>query len=69
MVPVSEKEGPSSGESAREALLGGASGQKTAGSGGFLGSEQVYLGFPELTPDQLDHLEIESPFSLQCKLS
>ncbi len=37
--------------------------------GGLVGSIQVYLGFPESTPDQLDHLGMESPFSRECELS
>lgn len=37
--------------------------------GGFLGSEQVQLGFPESNSNQLDHLGVESPFSRKGKLS
>ncbi|XP_016384369.1 stonustoxin subunit alpha-like [Sinocyclocheilus rhinocerous] len=33
--------------------------------GRFLVSEQVYLGFPESTPDALDHLGMAFPFSRQ----
>ncbi len=37
-------------------------------AGGFLGSKQIYLGFPELTPNELDHLGMESPFSGEGEL-
>ncbi len=37
--------------------------------GGHVGSKQVYLSFPELTPDQPDHLGMESPFSGGGELS
>ena len=37
--------------------------------GGLVGSKQVYLGFPESTPDQLDRLGMESPFPGESELS
>ncbi len=37
--------------------------------GGHVGSKQVYLSFPESTPDQPDHLGMESPFSGGGELS
>ncbi len=37
--------------------------------GGLVGSKQVYLAFPELTPNQLDRLGMVSPFSEEHKLS
>lgn len=36
--------------------------------GGFLRSEQAHLGFPEMIPNQLDHLGMKSPFSRKSKL-
>ncbi len=36
---------------------------------GLVGGKQVYLSFPESTPDQPDHLRMESPFSGECELS
>ncbi len=37
--------------------------------GGLAGSKQVYLSFPESTPDQPDRLGMESPFSGESELS
>ncbi len=37
--------------------------------GGLVGSKQVHLSFPELTPDQPDCLGMESPFSRGRELS
>ncbi len=37
--------------------------------GGLAGSKQVYLSFPESTPDQPDRLRMESPFSGESELS
>ncbi len=37
--------------------------------GGLRGGKQVYLSFPESTPDQLDRLGMESPLSGECELS
>ncbi len=51
------------------------SGRNTAGIqlavGGLAGSKQVYLSFPESTPDQPDRLGMESPFSgeVSCRES
>ncbi len=45
------------------------SGSNTAGSGKIVGSKQVHLSFPELTPDQPDCLGMESPFSRGRELS
>ncbi len=37
--------------------------------GGLGGSKQVYLTFPESTPDQPDRLGMESSLSRECELS
>ncbi len=37
--------------------------------GGLGGGKQVYLSFPEPTPDQPDRLRMESPLSGECELS
>ncbi len=37
--------------------------------GRLAGSKKVYLSFPESTPDQPDHLKMESPFSGERELS
>ncbi len=37
--------------------------------GGLGGRKQVYLSFPESTPDQPDRLGMESPVSGECELS
>ncbi len=37
--------------------------------GGLGGGKQVYLSFPESTPDQPDRLGMESPFSGERELS
>ncbi len=37
--------------------------------GGLGGGKQVYLSFPESTPDQPDRLGMESPLSGECELS
>ncbi len=34
-----------------------------------MGGNQVYLSFPESTPEQPDRLRMESPFSGECELS
>ncbi len=36
---------------------------------GLVGGNQVYLSFPESTPEQPDRLRMESPFSGECELS
>ncbi len=37
--------------------------------GGLGGGKQVYLSFPEATPDQPDRLGMESSLSGECELS
>ncbi len=37
--------------------------------GGLVEDNQVHLSFPELTPEQTDHLGMESPFSRERELS
>ncbi len=36
--------------------------------GGLGGGKQVYLSFPESTPDQSDRLGMDSPLSGECEL-
>ncbi len=45
------------------------SGKVQLAVGGLGGSKQVYLSFPESTPDQPDRLGMESPLSGECELS
>ncbi len=43
-------------------------GERQLAMGGLTGSKQVYLSFPESTPDQPDRLRGESPFSGESEL-
>ncbi len=44
-------------------------GRKTAGNGTCSGGKQVYLSVAEASPNQLDHLRVESPFSRKGRLT
>ncbi len=59
--------GPAPRPPCAEGALG--QGEVQLAVGGLGGGKQVYLSFPESTPDQPDLLGMESPLSGECELS